>query len=64
LSFILLIVRQDIVRFHLEIELDDDDARRVQAVSMANDLTMKQFTEYAIVKIAEAHVGDNLLLTD
>lgn len=46
-------------RFHLEIELDDDDARRVQAVLMANDMTMKQFAEYAIVKVAEAHVGDN-----
>ncbi len=30
-------------RFHLEIELDDDDAGRVQAVLMANDMTMKQF---------------------
>jgi hypothetical protein len=51
-------------RFHLEIELDDGDARRVQAVLMANDMTMKQFTEYAIVKVAEAHVGDDLLLID
>ncbi len=48
----------------VEIELDDDDARRVQAVLMANDMTMKQFAEYAIVKVAEAHVGDYLLLTD
>jgi hypothetical protein len=31
---------------------------------MANDMTMKQFAEYAIVKVAEAHVGDDLLLTD
>jgi hypothetical protein len=51
-------------RFHLEIELDDDDARRVQAVLMANDMTIKQFADYAIVKVAEAHVGDDLLLTD
>ncbi len=51
-------------RFHLKIELDDDDFRRVQAVLMANDMTMKQFVEYAIVKVVEAHVGDNLLLTD
>lgn len=48
-------------RFHLEIELDDDDARRVQAVLMANDMTIKQFADYAIVKVAEAHVGDDLL---
>jgi hypothetical protein len=27
----------DMERFHLEIELDNDDARRVQAVLMAND---------------------------
>jgi hypothetical protein len=51
-------------RFHLEIELEDDDARRVQAVLMANNMTMKQFVEYAIAKVAEAHVGDDLLLTD
>jgi hypothetical protein len=51
-------------RFQLEIELDDDDARRVQAVLMANDMTMKQFVEYAMVKVAEAHIGDDLLLTD
>ena len=51
-------------RFHREIELDDDDARRVQTVLMSNDMTMKQFVEYAIVKVAEAHVGDDLLLTD
>ena len=36
-------------RFHLEIELDGDDAGRVQAVLMANDMTLKQFAEYAIV---------------
>ena len=40
----------DMERFHLEIELDDVDARRVQAVLMANDITLKQFAEYAIVK--------------
>jgi hypothetical protein len=34
-------------RFHIEIELDDDDARRIQA----NDMMMGQF--------AKAHVGDN-----
>ena len=39
-----------IERFHLEVELDDDKARRVQAVFMANDMTIKQFTEYARVK--------------
>ena len=50
--------------FHLELELIDDDTRRVQAVLMANDITMKQFTEYVIVKVAEAPVGDDLLLTD
>jgi hypothetical protein len=51
-------------RFHLEIELDDDDdARRVQLILMANDMTMKQFTEYAVVKVAEAHVGVDPLLT-
>ena len=54
----------DMERFRLEIELDDDGGRRVQAVLIANDMTMKQFTEYAIVKIVEAHVGDDLLLTD
>jgi hypothetical protein len=48
-------------RFHLEIELDDDDARRMQAVLIANDMTMKQFVAYAIVKVAEANVGDDLL---
>jgi hypothetical protein len=32
-------------RFHLEIELDYDHARRVQAVLMANDMTVKQFTD-------------------
>ncbi|NAL78736.1 hypothetical protein DYY65_10920 [Nitrososphaera sp. AFS] len=39
-----------IERFHLEVELDDDKARRVQAVFMANDMTIKQFAEYARVK--------------
>lgn len=40
-------------RFHLEIELEDDDARRAQTVLMANGMTMKQFVEYVIVKVAE-----------
>jgi hypothetical protein len=39
-----------IERFHLEVELDDDEARRVQAVFMANDMTIKQFAEYTRVK--------------
>ncbi len=45
-------------RFHFEIELDDDDARRVQVVLMPNDMTMKQFAEYSIVKVVEAQVGN------
>ncbi len=30
---------------------------------MANDMTMKHFVEYAMVKVAETHVEDDLLLT-
>jgi hypothetical protein len=40
------------MRFHLEIELDESDARRVQAVLMANNLAIKEL-EYAIVRLAE-----------